>query len=395
MARQNLNSSQTSAVAPAPTAAHVRNKNNASTSANAPASAPAAATNSQSVPTTVRQIIESALAGAALDSAQVRALLELDSAGQAAAWVCAQADALSRRAAQGQAYIYGQIGLDARPCAGNCTYCSFAVCNQPAHANAAAQNAEGVTGEQPAAAAGKESASDTFDTPLENVLDAAATMAAGGVHLISLMSTASYPAEKLAQDVASVRQCVGPRVVLMANGPDISLEQARALKAAGAGAYYHAVRLGEGKVTSIEPETRWQTIENATHAGLSLMTGVEPLCANYDSAQVASRITEIARLEPAPFCVGVCRLTPLAQSAWQGGAPATPEDAHLVAAVLRLAVGTRVPIGCAGGVAWVDSGQDPRQRGFAESSTRINASIKKARQRLRAAGWEIATSVTS
>ena len=101
-----------------------------------------------------------------------------------------------------------------------------------------------------------------------------------GANLISLMSTAALPFEKLLSFVAAARLVIDDHVILLVNGPDLSLEQAIELRGAGADAAYHAVRLGEGYLTDLDPRRRVQTIENIQAAGLALMSGVEPLWRN-------------------------------------------------------------------------------------------------------------------
>ena len=293
-------------------------------------------------------------------------LLGFDPYSPEAAYVCAQARRVGMRACGGRGFVYAQIGVDETACPENCRFCSFAAVNVDA---------------------------STYDpqrveVPLESIVHYATLFDRTGVDLISLMATAGLDFERYLEMVRAVRRSVSDDMVVMANAGDVSPEQARALKNAGATAAYHALRLGEGELTDIEPAARRRTMANLRDAGIPLMTGVEPVWADADARELAERIVELPQFEP--FCVGACGLTGVAGIEVAGRKPAPTGLVRYVGALARLACGEGVPVGGIGGVVWVDAGCDPRSRGYGADDGVLEAKVAAARRRLAADGFQTA-----
>lgn len=316
----------------------------------------------------VMQIADDALRGTAPSRSDVVYLLRFDAHSVEAAYVCARARELGMRACGGRGHVYAQIGVDENPCPENCRFCSFAAVN----------TAPGDI--QPGA---------SLEVPVGRIVHYAKLFDAEGVDLLSLMATAGLDFDRYLDIIRAVRASVSPSLVVMANCGDLSLDQARALKEAGADAAYHALRLGEGELTGIKPIERRRTIRHLHAAELQLMTGVEPVWEGIDALQLSERICDIP--EFAPFAMGACRYTPIEGADMGGRQPASTGFLRYVAAITRLACGDAVPIGGIGGVAWVDAGTDPRNRGYGSDDAALRAGIDQARRRLAWDGFTMET----
>ena len=59
-------------------------------------------------------------------------------------------------------------------------------------------------------------------------------------------------------------------------------------------------------------------------------------------------------------------------------------------AIIRLAAGSRIPVGGVGGVAWVDAGTDPRMRGRSSHHESLRRDMRETRRDLEKDGWLVA-----
>ncbi len=309
----------------------------------------------------VKTLVDAACKGVRLTAEQLVTLLDVAEGTPTAEYVREKADGLSRAACKGRGFIHAQIGLDRLPCPENCRFCLFAACNKRAEDGG------------------------PFLVDLDDVVHAAKLFAAGGAHLISLMATASYPFAQLEKAIRLAHEAA-PNVALMVNAADMDIDQAKRLREVGASVAYHALRLREGEITDIKPEARKATMRAIRDAGLQLMTGVEPLFIQATSAEIAQVMCQIRDFSP--YCTGVCKLTK-SDHANCSLSSASLERVRYVACVLRLAVGLSVPVGCAGAVAWVDAGCDPRGRGYATNDETLRKKLVQVRQDLERAGWVV------
>lgn len=310
--------------------------------------------------------------GAATDD-ELLAVLEVVP-GTEQARVLEQAErALAAKGNDGLGYIYAQVGLDARPCPGNCRFCGFAACNRVQQGR--------------------------VDFPEDAVLRCCELFAQEGVHLVSLMTTAACSFERYLRIVERAREVVGGEVALMANTRDLAPAEARALKEAGASCLYHAVRLGEGRITGVPEARRWQTLERARAAGLGVSTAVGPVYNargfgpespyRQTGGEVVARMRQVIAAEP--FCSGVTSLVavPGTQMAQIPAFP--PEKMHVFGGAFQLAACGRIPFGGYGSVKWVDAGLDPRGRGYSSDDAHLRRHIAKLREQLEREGWHRAT----
>lgn len=311
----------------------------------------------------VEQIADDAARGKLPTRSDIIYLLSFDPYSPEAAYACAKAREIGMRACNGRGYVYAQIGVDETACPENCRFCSFAAVNiDPATYDPA-----------------------QVQVPVDRIVHYARLFDDAGVDLVSLMATAGLDFDSYLDMVRAVRASVSDTMVIMANTGDLSLEQAQALKDAGVNAAYHALRLGEGDLTDIKPTDRRLTIRHLHAVGLKLMTGVEPVWDGIDPVVLSERICDIPAFRP--FSMGACTLTEVEDAATGDLRPALTGFVKYVGALTRLACGESVPVGGIGGVAWVDAGCDPRNRGYGEDDATLRQKVLAARRRLSLDGF--------
>ena len=262
--------------------------------------------------TRIKAIADKALEGGGLEESEIASLLRLNPYSQEASFLRRAAWMLSRKASDGIAEIHAQIGMDGSSCPRNCEFCSFAACN----------------GLRPA----------KLEMSKDEIIDIARSFDQAGVNLLYLMATANYDFDQFCEIGASVREVIRSELPLVANVDDFSYEQARKLKASGFDAIYHAVRMGEGVVTQIAPETRVQTILNAKKAGLTLSSGVEPIGTEHTPESIAHSIKELMKLEP--VASGPALRIGVPGTRFEHDRPTSRIDWCFITAVYRLAIGT-------------------------------------------------------
>jgi biotin synthase len=311
------------------------------------------------------QIADNAALGKAPTRSDVVYLLRFDAYSPEAAYVNAKAREIGMRACEGRGYVYAQIGVDSTACPENCEFCSFAAMNtDPATYDAT-----------------------RVEVPIGRIVHYAKQFSDAGVDLISLMATAGLNFDRYLDMVRAVAASVPPDLTVMANTGDLTLEQAQALRDAGATAAYHALRLGEGEITAIKPIDRRRTMRYLHAAGVSLMTGVEPVWRGIDPLVLSERICDIPEFDP--FCMGACSLTAVDGINSSGLRPALTGQVRYVAALTRLVCGENVPIGGIGGVAWVDAGCDPRNRGYGDDDATLRKKVAAVKRSLALDGFVV------
>ena len=249
----------------------------------------------------------------------------------------------SETASNGLAEVHAQVGLNIAPCPKNCAFCAFAARNNVFHEKA--------------------------EISVDEAVRKARQFETDGANAVFVMSTADYPFEKFADISREIKKSLRPETILVANVGDFSIEQANILKDTGFSGIYHAVRLGEGKDTTIPVERRLQTFRNAKEAGLSLGTCLEPV-GNEHSVEELVEKTIITR-DAKPVYSGSARRIPIPNTKMaEYGIVSEAKMAHILA-VVRLALGYDIPgncthepnvIGAAAGanLLWAEAGSNPR-----------------------------------
>ncbi len=310
----------------------------------------------------VETLVDRAIAGTPPSKQEATALLMTDASSPEAAYIRWGAELIGREAAHNTGQIYAQIGVDAGPCPENCAFCALAA----------------------SSSARKEPA----DVSVDAIIASASTFDRAGVHLISLMSTAGFDFDRFLSIVKAVREAISPDMPIMANIGDIDANQARTLATAGVQAAYHAHRLGEGIITSIDPARRTATFAALKTAGLKLMSAVEPVHAASDPQEVADRMFEV--IACSPYCSGVGTLTVVAGTGMESYVPLSRKHSALLAAVMRLVAGRSIPFGTGcGNVRWTDAGTNPRGRNLIADPDYLLRDVSRLRKELADSEWTV------
>ena len=310
---------------------------------------------------TIIDIIDGAVEGH-ITPEDARKLLDIEPFSTESAYLQACARQLTFASSGGRALIYSQIGIDANPCPGNCAYCSFAVINNDW--------------------------SDLAELSLDEILAYVSTLKEAGVHLVSLMTTANYDFEKYVQVVSAVREALGPEIAIMLNYGDMDLDQARRLKEAGGTIVYHAIRVGEGVITELDPAVRWATLDASIEAGLIPSSGVGPLYRGIDKDAVIERMFQLKDYDL--ICSGVTELHAVPGTSMEDCVPVNAEEKRIYACVWELVAGPgKAPFG-GQNTRWIDAGANPR--GLVELANergRILDEAARYRKELKREGWTV------
>lgn len=321
--------------------------------------------------TKVADIITKASNGVELAGEDIAELFEVPLFTLDSARIQNAARALSHRACSGLAEVHGQLGLNIAPCPKDCQFCAFAKCN-------------GVF-------------TEATEVPVSQVVEEALAFERDGANGVFLMGTANFPMGRYLDVAGRVRRALRPETVMVANVGDFDADGARRLKDAGFSGIYHAVRMGEGVVTRLDPRRRIETFAYAHDAGLHVGTCVEPVGPEHTTAELVEKtlITRQAR----PVYSGSARRIPIPDTEMaRHGIVSEARMAHILA-VVRLAVGVDVPgncthepsvIGAAAGATllWAEVGSNPRDS-QAETKGVRGMTVRQCRTVLEEAEWEV------
>jgi len=289
------------------------------------------------------RIIEKSLQGEVISPEEIAFLFKVPLFSERSAKIIAASRRKSETASDGVAEVHAQVGLNIALCPKNCAFCAFA------EKNKIFATASELTAEQAVAAA------------LQFEQD--------GANAVYVMATADYPFAKYVEMSREIRKSLKAETVLVANVGDFDVRQAGLLKDIGYSGIYHAVRLGEGRLTSIPMEQRLRTMRNARDVGLTVGTCVEPVGPEHSIEELVEK-TVITR-EASPCFSGAARRIPIpGTDLAPHGMVSEARMAHILA-VVRLAVGFDVPgncthepnvIGATAGanLLWAESGSNPR-----------------------------------
>ncbi len=176
--------------------------------------------------------------------------------------IISHAHSLALSAQEGIGEIGAQIGIATGPCHADCAFCAFAFSTTDA---------------------------DDYVMP-EDVLRryVRETTAAGDVSCISLMTINDTEIDVLLDAVRTARAAAPSDVVIAVNTGDRAPEECAELRRAGASRAYHALRLGEGAITWLEPRDRLETVSGFIGAGIEVYAGTEPVYAGVSDREIAS-----------------------------------------------------------------------------------------------------------
>ena len=314
----------------------------------------------------VRDIVARVFDGHHLTRDEIFSLLKITPHSPDAGFVVVSADRINRAASKGKAEVHAQIGLNLSPCPNNCSFCAFAAKN-----NVFTENNE---------------------LSVEDVTQLALRAEGEGANAIFLMGTGDYPHGKFMEISREIRKTIKPETVMIANIGDFGPQEAKQLREVGYAGIYHAVRMGEGRETKINPETRLDTIRAAREAGLLIGTCVEPIGPEHSMDEVVEKILIGREMEPC-YSGAMRRITIPGSEMEKYGMLSEYRMAFLVA-VVRLAMGRELIGNCThepnilGATAganlfWAEVGTNPRDTEVDTSKGRgldVRACIKMFRE---------------
>ena len=317
------------------------------------------------------RIVAKALDGEMLAECEIATLYEVPLFSDESALIQAAARRMSERASESLAEVHTQVGLNIAPCPRNCGFCAFAARNNVF--------------------------AESFELSIEEVVASARQFEGDGANAVYLMATANYSFGKFVEVSREVRRSLRPETVLVANVGDFDRAEARRLKDAGFAGIYHALRLGEGRDTRIDPARRLETLRNAEETGLLLGTCVEPVGREHSIEELVEKtvVTRLAR----PVFSGSARRIPIPGTEMaKEGIVSEARMAHILA-VVRLAMGYSVPgncthepsiVGAAAGanLLWAEAGSNPRDT-EQRTERKRGMTVEECRRALDEAEWKV------
>ena len=266
----------------------------------------------------VSDIVSKVNDGSYLTRDEIVFLLKIRPHSIDAGFVMASADSINRAVSRNRAEVHAQIGVNLSPCPKNCSFCAFASKNQIFK--------------------------EKNELSVEEITEKALRAESDGANAIFLMATGDYPFDQFTEISKEVRNKLKPATVMIANVGDFGNKEAKKLVAAGYGGIYHAVRMGEGRVTNIDPQIRLNTVRVAHENGLLIGTCVEPIGPEHSVEEIAEK-TLIGR-EMTPCYSGAMRRITIPGSEMEKyGMISEYRMAYLVA-VVRLAMGRNLVGNC-------------------------------------------------
>ncbi|MDR2500882.1 MAG: hypothetical protein LBD37_07390 [Treponema sp.] len=212
----------------------------------------------------IAKILENAWAGVSASRQDCLHLLACNEHSLEAALARTAASHIIREKSDNSAIILGQIGLEAAPCPGNCGFCSFG---------------KGHTSFEKS-----QLSEDAFAAKVRGFC------AEDGLYGLYLMAMHAYDLDFFLRRARLARELLRGPVQLLANVGDTGPDAFREMKKAGITGVYHVCRLGEGRTTSLDPEQRIKTMENALDAGLQLFSCLEPVGPEHSDEELVDNL---------------------------------------------------------------------------------------------------------
>jgi biotin synthase len=321
----------------------------------------------------IRAAVNKVETGGLPDEKDLRTFLHIEAHSPEAGYVMGAADAINRTVCAGKAEIHAQIGLNLSPCPRNCLFCAFAARNKVF--------------------------TQKTELDVQTVVEMGMRAEQDGANALFVMGTGDYPFEKFAEVSRELRRNLHPDAVLIANVGDFRRAEAETLKEIGYTGIYHAVRMGEGAVTSITPETRLKTVQAAHEAGLLVGTCVEPIGPEHSIDEMIEKILIGRNMQPC-FSGAMRRISIPGSQLEPYGMISEYRMAFLVA-VVRLAMGKHVKGNCThepnilgatsgANLFWAEVGTNPRDT-EAETSEGRGLDVKACRKLFKEADFQILT----
>jgi len=249
---------------------------------------------------------------------EILRLLETPPHSMDAGLIITAANTITRAASKGKAEVHAQIGLNLSPCPNNCSFCAFSAKNKVF--------------------------TERTELGVEEITQLALKAEGDEANALFFMTTHDYPFQKYTEISKEVRKKLNSETAMIANIGDFGHGEAKQLKDAGYTGIYHAVRMGEGRDTQIDPRVRLDTIRAAREAGLLIGTCVEPIGPEHSVEEITDKILIGRDMEPC-FSGAMRRIN----------IPGSPLNTHgmiseyrlaFLVAVVRLAMGREIIGNC-------------------------------------------------
>ena len=319
----------------------------------------------------VNDIVTKSMNEEPLNEEEISQLFKVNLFSNEAGLIQAAARRKSEKACGGFAEVHAQVGLNVAPCPRNCQFCSFAACNGIFH--------------------------ESMEFPVDEIVAKARQFEVDGANAIFIMGTADYSFDRFLEVSLEIKRSLKPETVLVANVGDFTNDRAQKLRETGYSGIYHAVRLGEGRDTSIAPDQRLKTMHVARDVGLSVGTCLEPVGPEHSVEELVEK-TIITR-DVQPCYSGAARRIPIPGTEMEKkGRVSEARMAHILA-VVRLALGYDVPGNCThepngmGAMAganllWAESGANPRDTAE-ETTEQRGMTVAQCRTIFQEADWKV------
>lgn len=291
----------------------------------------------------VKDVIKKVFDGGFPTANDLRLLLNIKPHSAEAGFVIGCADEINRAASKGKAEVHAQIGLNLSPCPNNCSFCAFAAKNKIFK--------------------------EKNELSVEDAAEMALRAEKQGANAIFLMGTGDYPFEKFIEISKEIHSTLKPETVMIANIGDFGFEEGKQLIEAEYTGIYHAVRMGEGKETNINPETRLHTVKVAQETGLLIGTCVEPVGPEHFVDEIVEKI--IIGRDMKPCYSGAMRRINIPGSQMEKYGMISEYRLAFLVAVVRLAMGIKLMGNCThepnmlgattgANLFWAEVGTNPR-----------------------------------
>jgi biotin synthase len=261
------------------------------------------------IPASIEDILKKGDSFEGISRDEALALMRIELHSKAVYALMETANRMSRSQFAGKGERHFHIGLNVEPCAMDCEFCSLT-------------RRAGIF-------------QDKIEFSEEALLAWAQQGAAQGADAFNLMTTGGYPFARLLEVGRLLKRTVS--VPLVANTRDINHKEGEQLLDAGFVGFYHAVRLGEGRVTPFKPERRIGTIQVLRDVGLRWMNCVEPVGPEHGAEEIVG-LMMLAREHGATYS-GVMRRINFPGSPMETYGMITELEMARMVAVSRLVMG--------------------------------------------------------
>jgi biotin synthase len=319
----------------------------------------------------VNDIVSKVFDGHSLTRDEIVYLLSIPHKPSGAGFIMNAANVVNRIASRGKAEVHAQIGLNLSPCPNNCSFCAFSAQNKVF--------------------------TQKKELGVEEIVQLALKAEVDGANALFFMTTHDYPFGKYVETSKEVREKLKPETVMIANIGDFGYGEAKQLKDAGYTGIYHAVRMGEGRDTQIDPKVRLHTIRAARKASLLIGTCVEPIGPEHSTEEITEKIL-IGR-DMGPCFSGAMRRINIPGSRLEKYGMISEYRLAFLVAVVRLAMGREVIGNCThepnllgattgANLFWAEAGTNPRDT-EAETSKGRGMGVKSCIELFRQADFDI------